>query len=164
MWTPRCAGLLWPGPQDGRQRCCQPLRAFFWLLTAHGTCMPIAQVRSHGGSFRIAAWLPVRWRCCNVLYITLRAVELASVGTDERVLCSGGDPVVEISNITLHIDISGVDLMQKLRKGAPVPAPAAALAPTVGASRRLLNATESNGAAPPHWLLHMDRSNAQGAH
>ena len=54
-----------------------------------------------------------------------------STGTDARVLCSGGDPVVEISNITLHIDISGVDLMQKLRKGAPVPAPAAALAPTV---------------------------------
>ena len=64
-------------------------------------------------------------------------------------LCSGGDPVVEISNITLHIDISGMDLLQKLRKGAPVPAPAAALAPSVGASRRLLKASESNTAALP---------------
>ena len=89
----------------------------------------------------------------------------ASAGADARMLCSGGDLVVEISNITLHIDISGVDLMQKLRKSAPVPAPAAALAPTVGASRRLLNATESNGAAPPYWLLLViTQPGPQGAH
>ena len=66
-WTSRCAGLLWRGPQDGRQRCWQLLRASFWLLMAHGTCIAIAQVRSHGDCFRITAWLPVRCRCCKVL-------------------------------------------------------------------------------------------------
>ena len=40
-------------------------------------------------------------------------------------LCSGGsgEPLVQIGNITLHIDVSGVDLLRKLRDGAPSPAP-----------------------------------------
>ncbi len=49
-------------------------------------------------------------------------------------LCSGGsgEPLVQIGNITLHIDVSGVDLLRKMRDGAPAPAPP-------GASRRLLH-------------------------
>ncbi len=40
-------------------------------------------------------------------------------------LCSGGsgEPLVQIGNITLHIDVSGVDLLRKLRDGAPAAAP-----------------------------------------
>jgi len=51
-----------------------------------------------------------------------------------RMLCSGGsgEPLVQIGNITLHIDVSGVDLLRKMRDGAPAPAPP-------GASRRLLH-------------------------
>ncbi len=62
-------------------------------------------------------------------------------------LCSGGDPLVQIGNITLHIDVSGVDLMQKLREHAHAPAASAAAAPAL-ASRKLLAAgapAESNG-------------------
>lgn len=62
-------------------------------------------------------------------------------------LCSGGEPLVQIGNITLHIDVSGVDLMQKLRDDAPAPAASAAAAPAL-ASRKLLAAgapAESRG-------------------